>query len=144
MFKHSKLLQVFRFCVIGGIGFLIDATLLVACNKLAGLDPISARGLSFVVAVLATFELNRRWSFHSRRTGTYAATFIAYLSMQIVGFACNLCVYSLLYIGLPNPYKQPVLCLAIASLLALMVNYAGASGLVFRTRDGRLRPPGEM
>ena len=132
-------MQIRRFCIVGGVGFLTDAGLLIASIRLAGLNPISARGVSFLVAVLVTFELNRRWSFHNAETGRYCAVLVNYLSVQIVGFVCNIVVYTLLYNALPNPYNSPLLCLAMASGLALFVNYAGASSLVFRARSAPVR-----
>lgn len=131
--NRARALQFLRFCVVGAAGFLVDAAVLLATVDLLGVDPIRARLLSFSVAVLATFELNRRWAFRNRGTKRYGAALATYLGVQGLGFACNFGIYTASYLGLPPPYDAPLLCLALASGAALVVNYVGASLLVFRS-----------
>ncbi len=90
------------------------------------------RLLSFSIAVLVTFELNRRWAFKQGAAKPYWAALSTYLAVQGIGFACNFGIYAVLYLTLPLSYDAPLLCLAIASAAALLVNYAGASLVVFR------------
>ena len=136
----GRALEFLRFCAVGGTGFVIDAGALAVGTHIFGLDPIAARFLSFGVAVLATFELNRRWAFKQRAAQPYLAALSTYLGVQSVGFACNFSVYAALYFTLPLRYDAPLLCLAVASAAALAVNYAGASLVVFRTNG----PPGRV
>ena len=136
---RGRLFQFLRFCAVGGVGFVVDAAALLAAVHLCGLDPIGARLLSFAAAVLATFELNRRWAFRGGGTRPYWAALSSYLGVQGVGFACNFGLYTLLYLTLPEPYSSPLPCLAVASAAALAVNYAGASLIVFRTTTGSKR-----
>ncbi len=133
---RPRALEFMRFCAVGTVGFLVDAGLLILAIQ-AGLDPIAGRFLSFAVAVVATFELNRCWAFRGGGGKSFLKAFAGYLGVQGLGFACNFGVYTLLYTGLPRPYKLPLLCLVVASALALIVNYAGASLWVFRTREPR-------
>ena len=126
--------QFLRFCVVGGVGFCVDAAVLLLLVGVAGLDPVAARFASFACAVLATFELNRRWAFAGAPPQPYLHRLAAYLGVQGVGFLFNLGVYSASYLLLPAPLNAPVLSLAYASVLALVVNFAGARFVVFRRR----------
>ncbi len=124
-----------RFCVVGFVGFLVDATVLQLLVGAAGMNPVLARFFSFGCAVLATFELNRRWAFAGAVPQPYLRRFAVYLGIQSVGFAFNLGTYSAAYLLLPAPFNAPVLSLVYASALALLVNFAGARFVVFRRRS---------
>lgn len=123
-----------RFAAVGAVGFLVDAGLLMAAVHALGLGPLSGRLLSFAAAVLATYELNRRWSFRHAAPRPWLAGFAAYLGVQGLGFLCNLAVYTGLLLTLPPPLDAPLLCLFVASGIAMLVNFAGARFLVFRRR----------
>jgi putative flippase GtrA len=122
-----------RFCIVGGAGFMVDAIVLLALILGFALNPILARVFSFGIAVLFTFELNRRWVFGAREKHLVAA-FTSYLGVQCAGFLCNLGVYTLAILGMPPPYNAPLLSLVVASGFALIVNYTGAKHLVFGTK----------
>ena len=123
--------QFLRFFVVGLGGFCVDGGVLLLVIRLLGVDPISGRFLSFAVAVTFTYGLNRAWAF--RRGIGLLRGFGLYLGVQGFGFGCNLTVYSALFLLLPKPWNAPLLCLAMASGVALVVNYAGAKWLVFRS-----------
>lgn len=132
----ARLRQFLRFCAVGAVGFIVDAGVLLIGLRALGFDPIGGRLVSFSVAVLTTFELNRRWAFRDDGGRRYLAAAASYLGVQGLGFLCNLGVYSLLYLTLPPRFNAPLLCLAVASAVALMINYVGASLVVFRPHDG--------
>ena len=130
----ARLMQFLRFCAVGAIGFIVDAGVLLIEVHAFGVDPIWGRLMSFSVAVLTTFEFNRCWAFRRQGDHPYLAALASYLGVQGLGFACNFGIYTVLYLALPPRYNAPLLCLAVASLIALTVNYAGASLVVFRTK----------
>lgn len=129
-----RLLQFLRFCTVGAVGFIVDAGVLLIEVHAFHVDPIWGRLASYAVAVLTTFELNRRWAFRQRGDRPYLKALASYLGVQGLGFACNFGLYTTLYLALPPGYNAPLFCLAIASLVALTVNYAGASLVVFPTK----------
>ncbi len=47
--------EFLRFVIVGGIGFLVDGGVLMALTRGAGLDPYSARVVSFVCAASTTW-----------------------------------------------------------------------------------------
>ena len=118
--------------MVGGVGFCVDAVVLQILVGTEGMNPLAARFISFGCAVLATFELNRRWAFADAVPRPYFRRLATYLGVQGVGFIFNLGAYSAAYLLLPAPLNAPVLSLAYASVLALLVNFAGARFVVFR------------
>ena len=124
--------QFVRFCSVGAVGFIVDAGTLLIAVHLFGVDPIGARLMSFFVAVLTTFELNRRWAFRDRGRRRWLKALTSYLGVQGLGFCCNFGLYTLLYLTLPQRYNAPLFCLAAASAVAIVINYLGASLVVFR------------
>lgn len=131
--------QFLRFCCVGVAGFVVDAGVLLTLVHSHLLNPVSGRFVSFTVAVIVTFELNRRWSFRESRKGGVLRLFGGYLAVQGLGFLSNLGIYTLLYVVLPKPFNAPLLCLAVASMFAMAMNFVGARWMVFR-RVGARQP----
>lgn len=51
------------YIVVGAIGFVIDGGIMTALHGVLTWSPMAARGVSFPVAVSATWMLNRHWTF---------------------------------------------------------------------------------
>ena len=56
--------QFLRFGVVGTVGFLVDAAVLLGMLAL-GLGPYGGRVLSYLAAASTTFALNRAWTFRT-------------------------------------------------------------------------------
>ena len=140
--KRVDLAQFARFAAVGGVGFCVDAGVLLMLVRTFRTDPIPSRLLSFAVAVVATYALNRVWAF--RAPVGFLRGLGLYIAVQGLGFLCNLSIYSALYLLVPPPWNAPLACLAVASALALVINYLGAKLIVFRaagqSRDAGVPP----
>jgi putative flippase GtrA len=102
------------------------------------MSPLLARVFSFSLAVMLTFALNQHWTFPAGRRQGLIASFATYLGVQGLGLACNAAVFTIAILTFPAPFNAPLFALAIASAVALAVNYAGAKHLVFSV-DGQAR-----
>lgn len=135
MLKHParrlEMARFARFCIVGAAGFLADTGTLLGVVHVFGLDPIPAKILSFGVAVLLTFKLNRCWTFGVERRERIGPALMTYLGVQSTGFVCNLAVFTAALYCLPVPLNTIVFCSVIAAAAALLVNYLGARNLVF-------------
>ena len=60
---RQELGQFITFCIVGGIGFLVDAGILGLLVHGFGADPLLSRLLSFPCAMTVTWYLNRRVTF---------------------------------------------------------------------------------
>lgn len=120
------------FCAVGCIGFMVDAGGLALLYYVA-VDPIVARAISAPAAVASTFLLNRYLTFADFR-GRLGAAFSTYLTTQGVGFACNITVYTASLKLTVEPFNKPIASLALASGIALVINYLGSRFFVFASR----------
>lgn len=134
MTENSVRRQLPRFAIIGGLGFLIDASILTALVTGMGMGPVSARGVSFSVAVTVTWYLNRKWAFGVDRGVPRGPEYARYLSVQIIGAAINLAVYLVVTMLHPQLGQIPVIPLAIGSGVAMVFNFIAARYWVFAAR----------
>jgi putative flippase GtrA len=129
-----------RFCCVGGLGFVIDFTVLKTVVHL-GLNPFGGRWVSFSVAVVSTWTLNRAWTFKAH-TGpdavcgpaALAKEFAGYLAVQSVGFSANFSVYAAMIVGIPALNGRLLPAVVCGTAVGLVINYLGAKHLVFRRR----------
>jgi putative flippase GtrA len=62
----SVLTQLVRYCMVGGVGFAVEAALIALLQYGFGWSALPCRAVSFPVAVLVTYWLNHRYTFGSR------------------------------------------------------------------------------
>jgi putative flippase GtrA len=124
----QEAIRILRFGIVGLGGFVVDAAVLAIMVHGLGANPYAGRAVSVPIAILFTFVCNRYWSFASLEQPTPAAAFASYVSTQGAGLLCNLAVYSVMLLALPSPLGA----LAIASAVAMFVNYLGARFWAFR------------
>lgn len=125
--------QMMRFGAVGGVGFVVDGGLLWL---LLGLDfnPYMARALSFPVAVVATWLLNRNWTFRATRDASREGQFRRYFGVQVVGSLTNYLVYSAI-IGIFGTASMTIfLAFALGSFIGSFLNFFGARLLAFRAQ----------
>lgn len=123
-----------RFCLVGGTGFVADAALLYGLLSLTALDAFLARLLSFAGAVTLTWALNRRVTFADRRSDAWLAELGRYVLAQSLGAAINYGIYSAILLVRGADRGTAMVALAIASAVALALNFALAQRLVFQRR----------
>ena len=129
--------QFLRFCVVGTVGFVVDAGLLYALMRGAGADPYSGRVASFLVAASVTWALNRSFTFRSVASGAQAnlrRQWSEYVTLTAVGAAINYGVYVLCLLNSPLMRAIPTLAVAVGAVVALAFNYLASKNLIFARR----------
>ena len=123
-----------RFAIVGAGGFLVDGGLLQALVSGLDVDPLAARAVSFPLAVLFTWWLNRSFTFGVHNTGKRSALISAarYFLVSAAGTLVNLATYSILIVKIDAFQPIPVIPLAIASVVAMGFNYLGTRHYAFR------------
>lgn len=124
------------FGLIGMAGFAVDCGLLTLLVEYAGAGPIAARFASFPAAILVTWSLNRKFTFRRLSAGRPASMqeCMRYAVVQCSGALTNVIIYAALVAIWPAMGRLPALPLAIAALLAMVINFLGARALVFTSR----------
>lgn len=121
------------YALVGGIGFVVDASLLTILVNGFSADMFAGRLVSFSAATFVTWLLNRRAVFarslFSRQSS--AAEYGRYLLVQIAGALTNLAVFFLLISMFPILRWLLPVPLAMGAAVALAVTFSGAKRFVF-------------
>jgi len=128
--------QLLRFAVSGVVGVLVDVAVLY-CALALGSGPYLGRAASFLAAVLATWHINRRYTF-AAATGSGPSASLwrqwwRYLAAMSGGALLNLAAYTLVLALLPPAPWLPALGVAVGSLAGMALNFAAAKFFVFKS-----------
>lgn len=124
--------QFTRFTIVGAVGFFVDGlTLLWLLEINWALFP--ARMASFACAVSVTWYLNRIWTFNQSRvvTSTVVQQYGYYLTVQVIGAGINIGTFFVVIYWFPITGSQPLIPLALGSLVAMGFNYVLAKKVVY-------------
>jgi putative flippase GtrA len=126
---YQKLL---RFACVGTVGFLIDASVLTLLSTQWGINLYASRVVSFAAASLATWLLNRRFTFSAVQGQSKKAEYVRYMTVQSVGSLANLGVFVIFVSAFSWLARVPMIPLAVGSAVGLLVNFVGSKKWVFR------------
>lgn len=121
--------QFVRFLLVGAVGFLVDAGVLLLLIEVAGMSRLWARLPSFLTAVTVTWWIHRSFTFATvSRPSASPLEWLRFVLANAVGNGINLAVYAAM-VGLFG--SPPLAALATASIAAAIVNYRMSSQWVF-------------
>ena len=135
MRRPANWLQLVRFGVVGGVGFVINLAVYTLCVHVIGIDYHVAAVVAWFVAVANNFVLNRHWTFDARQHGRvhFQAMRFVTVSLVALGFSLLLLVLFVEVAGVP---KVPAQALAVAASMPL--NFLGNKLWSFRRESGRV------
>jgi putative flippase GtrA len=119
------------FVAVGAVGFVIDAGLLAVLTHGAGWSPWLARVPSFLTAVTATWQLNRRLTFAGRGLQSRSLEALGYGAVQVSGALINLAVFGSCLGLFPQLAALPLIPFAVGAVVAMIFNYLTASRLLY-------------
>ena len=124
----SGMTRLLRFAMVGGIGFLTDATMLGLLLATTPLGPFVSRLISIACGLTVTWLCNRTLTF-GPSSRALAAEGARYGGVGAATSIFNYLVYCGLLVALPG---LPVaVALVLASLAAMVLSYLGYSRFVF-------------
>jgi putative flippase GtrA len=128
MRRPANWLQLVRFGVVGGIGFIVNLAVYTLCVHSLGIDYHVASAIAWLVAVANNFVLNRHWTFDARegRAGFQA---IRFLLVSLVALAFSQLLLTVLVEALAVG-KVPAQAIAVAGSMPL--NFLGNKLWSFR------------
>lgn len=127
-----RLVLLFRFGLVGTLGFLVDAGVVLVFAKFLNIDPIFSRIPAWLTAVSTTYVFNINFTFREKNSSLENSRkrpkrYILYVLSQLCGGAINVLVFSVLvsFIG-----ANWFMSLVIGTLFGLIINFYGASVVV--------------
>ena len=127
--SSARLVSLFRFSLVGTLGFLVDAGVVLIFAKFLNIDPIFSRIPAWMAAVSTTYVFNINFTF-SKKSSSFeknhkaAKKYILYVLSQLSGGTINILVFSVLvsFVG-----ANWFVSLVTGTLFGLMINFYGAS-----------------
>ena len=120
-------MELLKFSVVGGIGYLVNLAVYSALLRGAGLHYLAAGACSFVVAATNNYWWNRHWTFVHQKGHVYYQG-LRFLIVSLVALGANLGILHLLIqAGLGKIVAQ-----AIAVVLVMPLNFVGNKLWSFR------------
>lgn len=130
MRRPANWLQLVRFGLVGGVGFIVNLAVYALFVHPLGVDYRIAAVAAWIVAVLNNFVLNRHWTFDARdgRASFQAMRFVA---VSLVAFVFSLLLLTLLVEG-GGLAKVPAQAIAVVASTPL--NFLGNKLWSFRAQ----------
>ena len=132
--------QFFRFGIVGGVGFLVDAGLLRLLLTL-GLGYYGGRVVSFLAAASTTWILNRSFTFRRESpSATHPAPshpigeWLAYLGLMVVGGVVNYGTYAAAVEFSDVVHRYPEIGVALGSIAGMAINFWSAKTMIFERK----------
>lgn len=90
---QDRAAEVLRFCIVGGVSFLVDYSLLYMCTEFAGITYLYSSAIAFTVSVIINYWLCLIFVFKNKQKQSSKQKAL-FIGSSIVGLGLNqLCMY---------------------------------------------------
>jgi putative flippase GtrA len=93
-----------KFMVVGGIGFVVDATVFNLFAHVFNLPQLIAQTISFGAAIVSNFTWNRYWTYPDSRSKPIRRQLVQFTVVNLIGYGLRVVVFTLV----SGPYHQLV------------------------------------
>ena len=130
--KLFRLLRIdfIRFCIVGGLGFVINLVLLVTLHSALNVYVLFAQLLAAEIALLSNFMLHHHWTYKSHKV----VKSLPVLLMQFHASSCPAIVGSALLVTLGEELLNlgNFMALALSSAIVLGWNFTWSKYVIWR------------
>jgi len=130
MRRPANWLQLVRFGMVGGIGFVVNLIVYTLFVHSVGVDYRAASVAAWLVAVCNNFVLNRHWTFDARGDRAHRQA-VRFLVVSLAAEAVSLLLLTL-FVEVAGIAKVPAQALAVGGSMPL--NFLGNKLWSFRAR----------
>ena len=124
--------EFLRFCLVGGVGFVVDIAVLESYLGLFGDRFFSGQALAWCVAVTSNWWMNRLFTFRHSAATPMLQQWVRFVAVNSGGAAVNYAVYAALVATVPLCRSFPSLAVAAGTAAGLMLNFTASRAFVFR------------
>lgn len=124
--------QLIRFGVVGGLGFILDTSVLYASLYLLGFGYYLGRLISYLCASTITWYLHRIFTFRVTHTLGSFRELVHFQLVNSIGGGANYVVYAILIANYEKFREYPVMAVALGALVGMFINYYLSKKVVFR------------
>lgn len=128
MRRPSNWLQLVRFGLVGGVGFVVNVAVYALFVHSVGVDYHVANVAAWLVAVINNFLLNRHWTFDAREGRAHAQA-IRFFAVSLLAEVFSLLLLTL-FVEVGGVAKVPAQALAVMGSMPL--NFLGNKLWSFR------------
>ena len=119
-----------RYIVTGGFGFLVEIVVIASAVRLFGTSPVVAVAISFWIGIVASFMMQKLFTFRNRQASRRALTWQSVTYAALVGFNY---IFTLAFVALVEPrWHSPELARTAALVITTAWNYIVYRYLIFR------------
>jgi putative flippase GtrA len=92
--------EVAKFGVVGAIGFVVQLAVQNALHSGAGVGPLTAVVIAYVIATIVTFVGNRHWAFKHRKGKGLGREGVLFILLNVVGIFIQVGIVAFVHYGL--------------------------------------------
>lgn len=136
----GRLWELFKFCVAGGVGFLIDYGGLLLLREVCGLPVLLANALSFTVSVAVNYVMCAYWVFRTneKKSPTVMGLF---LLTSLIGLGLSELI---MWVSVNVLHIHYMIAKIVSVVLVMIWNYfSKRKVLVQKPKDGEAEPKPE-
>lgn len=115
--------KIVLFTITGTLGFIVDSGIFSYLYYIESFNMIFSRIISFIIAVLVTWILNRSFTFENNSKMKKTKEYLHYLKIQLTGAIINFIIFFSFIYFLEIFKDIPLGALAIASICAMFYNF---------------------
>lgn len=117
------LFKLAKFCVVGGIGLLVDFGSTFILKEKFHLNKYLANSLGFLLATINNFLINKYWTFQNQN-GDMIRQYGIFFMISLVGLALNNSIIYLLHQRLhQNFYRSKIIATVCITVWNFFANY---------------------
>lgn len=116
-------LKLVKFCIVGGIGVLVDFGITFLLKEKLKINKYIANSLGFIAAASSNFALNRIWTFQSTDP-EITSQYIQFIGISAIGLGLNNLIIYILSDKLHlNFYTSKFIAIVMVTAWNFLMNY---------------------
>jgi len=126
---NNWLIQLFRYCFVGGFAFIVDYGLLYILTEYAGFHYLISATISFIAGLIVNYLLSTWWIFRNSKLKNKAAEFTVFALIGVIGLLLN---NLLLYVFTDLLHVHYMISKLIVAALVMIWNFFGRKLILFK------------